>query len=303
MSSLLKLTVTDHMLLTLSKKSKPREKYATPIKIYFIDVPTAKDISRILDAIDDFELKLCWLDHILSLYHNNIRNFTDKEISSIAEHRTKSPGHSSLIVEYLFKLYGIKPRGYLHHTYIGNALLRCLDCVDRDIAKTDVVDVMIEHHPIKCIADIVVILKCFTVSVMKNIALNSILRAWKEKILSLDKDTLLIEVLSAYDPYRGDSAHKTITDLFEQHQPKVVVVKSIAPQQKEKEKEKERGSDYLDDKTLCSICMENERTTLLDDCKHLCVCDTCSKSITKNGITKCPVCRKDNKGTTRVFWS
>lgn len=60
----------------------------------------------------------------------------------------------------------------------------------------------------------------------------------------------------------------------------------------------------------CCVCMINKSNCIVIDCKHLCLCISCSRSIlleTTGGLKKdpkCPNCRKDvAKGIEKVFFS
>lgn len=46
----------------------------------------------------------------------------------------------------------------------------------------------------------------------------------------------------------------------------------------------------------CSVCMENPKSILFLPCRHVCVCDGCSKK-----IESCPVCRVVALEKMRVF--
>jgi hypothetical protein len=70
-------------------------------------------------------------------------------------------------------------------------------------------------------------------------------------------------------------------------------------QQTKVEQVKKESSN--DDILLCSICLDNMKNVLLNDCRHLCVCDTCVVGITTNDITTCPICKAKNTKTTTVF--
>jgi hypothetical protein len=41
------------------------------------------------------------------------------------------------------------------------------------------------------------------------------------------------------------------------------------------------------DLNICSICLENEKNTVIVSCGHLSMCERCAKK-----INKCPICRK-----------
>ena len=45
---------------------------------------------------------------------------------------------------------------------------------------------------------------------------------------------------------------------------------------------------YGDDNSICPICYENKRNTIVLPCKHL-FCDSCTKKIMEK--SECPICR------------
>ncbi|CAG9326302.1 MUL1 [Blepharisma stoltei] len=47
----------------------------------------------------------------------------------------------------------------------------------------------------------------------------------------------------------------------------------------------------------CVICLENPRDTLIEPCKHLCVCRVCCDS-----LNQCPVCRAGIQNTIRIYY-
>ncbi len=48
------------------------------------------------------------------------------------------------------------------------------------------------------------------------------------------------------------------------------------------------AQEAVDEDTLCVVCMETERNTVMVPCGHLVLCEGCSK-----GITVCPMCRDE----------
>ena len=59
---------------------------------------------------------------------------------------------------------------------------------------------------------------------------------------------------------------------------------------------KKPEKDDSDGGRECVICMAQRRSVLLLPCKHLCVCSTCSAS-----VTACPLCRETISSKTSVF--
>ena len=47
---------------------------------------------------------------------------------------------------------------------------------------------------------------------------------------------------------------------------------------------------------LCAVCLENERSVVLEPCGHLCLCKECSSR-----IDKCPFCRQTPTRRLSVF--
>eukprot|EP01116_Phalansterium_solitarium_P018352 TRINITY_DN4833_c0_g1_i4.p1 TRINITY_DN4833_c0_g1~~TRINITY_DN4833_c0_g1_i4.p1 ORF type:complete len:407 (-),score=95.53 TRINITY_DN4833_c0_g1_i4:219-1439(-) len=61
-------------------------------------------------------------------------------------------------------------------------------------------------------------------------------------------------------------------------------------------------SDKLEGLECCSICMESEKTVLLEPCMHLCMCKTCEKQYFDiKANKKCPYCQKVVKKRRHVF--
>jgi len=54
----------------------------------------------------------------------------------------------------------------------------------------------------------------------------------------------------------------------------------------------------LDEVKNCKICFSNKMDVLCRPCGHLCVCQSCSKR-----LSKCPICRKDVKQYIKVYMS
>ena len=62
---------------------------------------------------------------------------------------------------------------------------------------------------------------------------------------------------------------------------------SDTDQRTSKEK-RDKTRDKTGDKRLCVICMEPTNNVLLLPCKHMCLCEECSKLYTSN---ICPICK------------
>lgn len=54
------------------------------------------------------------------------------------------------------------------------------------------------------------------------------------------------------------------------------------------------------DRTLCKVCLENEVSILLMDCRHLVLCRDCSNN---ESIQTCPVCRTSIYNKFKVYLS
>jgi hypothetical protein len=50
------------------------------------------------------------------------------------------------------------------------------------------------------------------------------------------------------------------------------------------------------DRRLCVVCMDEARTHMFNDCRHVCVCETCSLR-----LSRCPMCQRDGT-TVKVFY-
>ncbi len=53
------------------------------------------------------------------------------------------------------------------------------------------------------------------------------------------------------------------------------------------------GAAPLSEDHLCVVCLSSQRDTVVFPCKHLCLCGTCSVSLSTGSrhMKKCPVCR------------
>lgn len=51
-----------------------------------------------------------------------------------------------------------------------------------------------------------------------------------------------------------------------------------------------KEKDSSEDSTLCVICLENERSTIISPCLHKCLCKDCAKQLSKSKAN-CPLCR------------
>lgn len=72
---------------------------------------------------------------------------------------------------------------------------------------------------------------------------------------------------------------------------------------KNKQKKYEEKHEFPDDTTLfCLICMSRERSILTLPCKHVSMCDVCSKKITQNR-RDCPICNQRIKYNIRIYFS
>mmetsp|Transcript_22636 Transcript_22636/g.57698 ORF Transcript_22636/g.57698 Transcript_22636/m.57698 type:complete len:158 (+) Transcript_22636:327-800(+) len=61
---------------------------------------------------------------------------------------------------------------------------------------------------------------------------------------------------------------------------------------------KEKGE--IEQSKQCSVCFENESSTVLLPCGHLCVCEICAQKLLEERPT-CPICRKHIEGMNRVY--
>ena len=50
------------------------------------------------------------------------------------------------------------------------------------------------------------------------------------------------------------------------------------------------------EKNHCCVCLEIDKTIMLDPCKHVCVCEKCS-----SGLVVCPLCRTQITNKTKVY--
>eukprot|EP00112_Aurelia_sp_Birch-Aquarium-sp1_P018218 Seg432.1 transcript_id=Seg432.1/GoldUCD/mRNA.D3Y31 product="E3 ubiquitin-protein ligase RNF26" protein_id=Seg432.1/GoldUCD/D3Y31 len=58
-----------------------------------------------------------------------------------------------------------------------------------------------------------------------------------------------------------------------------------------------------DERHLCIVCQDNDRTTVLLPCKHLCLCHDCAVTLKRSAhrLRKCPLCRHQIENTLKVY--
>jgi len=62
-------------------------------------------------------------------------------------------------------------------------------------------------------------------------------------------------------------------------------------------KEKTRTDTKEEHSKKCVICYENPKTTMIEPCRHYCLCEECAKKVSN----ECPVCRTIITSFTRVY--
>ncbi len=53
-------------------------------------------------------------------------------------------------------------------------------------------------------------------------------------------------------------------------------------------------------KLLCSICLDNTITLLIEPCNHICICDKCINSLVSK---ECPICRTNISATRKIYFA
>lgn len=51
----------------------------------------------------------------------------------------------------------------------------------------------------------------------------------------------------------------------------------------------------------CIICLTENKCVLLNECKHVTLCETCVNPLIKDNKIKCPVCRTNNESWHKIF--
>ena len=74
--------------------------------------------------------------------------------------------------------------------------------------------------------------------------------------------------------------------------PRVKIIKTI-------EDFNEKTNDD-EDKKLCSICLDNKKDHLFMPCRHLCICEDCSKKINIKK-DKCIICREKIESIIKIY--
>ena len=69
-----------------------------------------------------------------------------------------------------------------------------------------------------------------------------------------------------------------------------------AKQKEEQEKIIKIFSDNEKEEPICTICLIDKATIILDPCRHRCVCETCFNDINSSDPKLCPMCRKNIVG-------
>ncbi|ETN00212.1 hypothetical protein, variant [Phytophthora nicotianae INRA-310] len=66
----------------------------------------------------------------------------------------------------------------------------------------------------------------------------------------------------------------------------------------EMQKKLDRQVEEQNELKLCVICLSNEKTILCLPCRHLCLCEACSR---REEVTKCPICRLEIEEMLAVY--
>jgi len=69
------------------------------------------------------------------------------------------------------------------------------------------------------------------------------------------------------------------------------------PDKKKQKKEEEEDEEAKE----CKICFDAEINTVIVPCGHLCVCEPCSKLITKDKNARCPICKQAVQKIVKTF--
>ena len=56
--------------------------------------------------------------------------------------------------------------------------------------------------------------------------------------------------------------------------------------------EAKKEDDGEDDSKKCTICLTEEKNTIVVPCGHLCVCKGCATEFAKQKSPDCPICRQ-----------
>ncbi|MHA1680176.1 MAG: RING finger protein [Promethearchaeota archaeon] len=73
----------------------------------------------------------------------------------------------------------------------------------------------------------------------------------------------------------------------------------VIPKEEPNEEDAPEGTD---DSLKCGICLSRRVATVIEDCRHSCMCVTCARKICEKATPKCPTCRKEiKKGIKKMF--
>tara|TARA_Y100000994_G_scaffold126078_1_gene103495 strand:- start:6245 stop:7183 length:939 start_codon:yes stop_codon:yes gene_type:complete len=61
--------------------------------------------------------------------------------------------------------------------------------------------------------------------------------------------------------------------------------------------------EELEQYTNCKICYENKTCIVLKPCNHLCLCETCERTLMNHHSRTCPICRKRWTDKIKIFCS
>lgn len=64
------------------------------------------------------------------------------------------------------------------------------------------------------------------------------------------------------------------------------------------EMDREPSSDSM----RCVICMERERSVMMEPCSHVCMCNQCAET-SRSSMSTCPICRGPVQNFRRIFMS
>jgi len=65
------------------------------------------------------------------------------------------------------------------------------------------------------------------------------------------------------------------------------------------EKLLQRRASLINDRQLCVICQDAQKTILLRPCNHYCLCGNCASNVT--AVTRCPLCNTTITDRMTVF--
>jgi hypothetical protein len=61
------------------------------------------------------------------------------------------------------------------------------------------------------------------------------------------------------------------------------------------------GGEAAQESPKCVVCMDAEKCVLPNACNHISLCEECARTLLRNGVVSCPICRVESAGWRKVY--